>query len=52
MLNVFAVQTGWIEKRRGGFFERDPVFKPVAFRLTGIPTEYQLCIYNMRASYK
>ena len=46
MFNVFAVETDRIKKRRGGFFERDRVFAPVAFRLTRVPIEHQLCIYN------
>jgi len=38
MFNVFAVQTDRIKKRGGGFFEGDPVFAPVAFRLTRVRT--------------
>jgi len=40
VLNVFAVETGRIEKRGNGFVERDPMFKPIAFRFAGIPVEH------------
>lgn len=52
MFQVFAVQAGWIKKRRGSFFERYSMFEPVAFRLSGIPLEHLLCIYNIRDLHK
>jgi hypothetical protein len=52
VLQVVAIQAGWIKKRRGSFFERYPVFDPVAFRLSGIGLEHRLCIYNIQAPHK
>ena len=46
MLQVFAIYSVVIKKRRGSFFERYPVLEPVAFCFSGIPVEHLLCIYN------
>jgi hypothetical protein len=52
MLQVFAIYSVVIKKRRGSFFERYPVLEPVAFCFSGIPVEHLLCIYNMWLIHK
>ena len=52
MVPVFTIQSGGVKESPCSFFDMDPVLEFVAFRLTGIPVEHLLCIYNIQERLK